>query len=198
MTRRGYGLKVGIVCDIRCNWATRSNDLNRKRRPRSVGMHASHLHLRILHPAAGPGSKLSLADSQTCRSRISRRPTKARAMTQKHNPREPTQRGLLTRDGGRGGLPTVEWLHDGSHGEKHGGRFAQLRREKEPQVVGFFGYSPDNTKGSISNRSIRLYIQLLLWMMRVLMVVRLNRGSCGSLYLSGGCCSRSGSLTRGR
>lgn len=70
-------------------------------------------------------------------------------------------------------------------------------REKKPrEVVSFFRYSPDNTKGSISNRSIRLNIQLLLWMMRVLMVVRLNCSSCGSLYLSWGCCSWSRSLTR--
>lgn len=70
--------------------------------------------------------------------------------------------------------------------------------EKKHEVAVFLGYSPDDTKGSISNRSIRLNIQLLLWMMRVLMMVRLNCGSCGSLYLSWGCCSWSRSLTRCR
>lgn len=69
-----------------------------------------------------------------------------------------------------------------------------MRRNHEKLF--FCPYSPDNTKGSISNRSIRLNIQLLLWMMRVLMMVRLNCSSCGSLYLSWGCCSWPRSLTR--
>ena len=37
----------------------------------------------------------------------------------------------------------------------------------------------------MSNRSIRLNVQLLLWMMQVLMMVRLNRNSCSSLYPAG-------------
>ena len=104
--------------------------------------------------------------------------------------------GLFT---GGGGFLQLSRSAVGHHGGSHGGWLAQPQREKKPREVVFFcGYSPDNTKGSISNRSIRLNIQLLLWMMRVLMVVRLNCGSCGSLYLSWGCCSWSRSLTRCR
>lgn len=37
--------------------------------------------------------------------------------------------------------------------------------EKNVNSVQFFLYSPDDTKGSVSNRSVRLNIQLLLWML---------------------------------
>lgn len=62
----------------------------------------------------------------------------------------------------------------------------------------FVLYSPDNTKGSVSNRSVRLNVQLLLWMLWVLMMVRFDRSSCCSLYLSWGCRSWSRGLTRCR
>lgn len=42
--------------------------------------------------------------------------------------------------------------------------YDQVKNDKEVSVH-FCLYSPDNTKGSVSDGSVRLNVQLLLWML---------------------------------